>query len=106
MQGLSLQQAEATLVCAEASGAAAQGLISWGSRSLEHLSSSSCGTWASVAGSMWNLPGQGIEPASSAPAGKFLSTVPPEKSSLFYSLKLQKVNLHKLLSWYKSIWHT
>ena len=29
---------------------------------------------------MWNLPGPGIEPVSSALAGGFLSTVPPGKS--------------------------
>ena len=30
--------------------------------------------------SMWNLPGPGIEPVSAASAGRFLSTVSPEKS--------------------------
>ena len=30
---------------------------------------------------MWNLPGSGFEPVSLALAGRFLSTVPPGKSS-------------------------
>ena len=29
---------------------------------------------------MWSVPGPGIEPVSPALAGRFLSTVPPEKS--------------------------
>ena len=29
---------------------------------------------------MWNLPGPGIEPTSPELAGRFLTTVPPEKS--------------------------
>ena len=33
---------------------------------------------------MWSLPGLGIEPVSPALAGRFLSTVPPGESNLFY----------------------
>ena len=56
---------------------------------------SGCGAWALGAGSSvvrahrlscsmacGNLPGPGIEPVSPALAGGFLSSVPPEKSSL------------------------
>ena len=31
---------------------------------------------------MWDLPGPGLEPVSSALAGRFLTTVPPGKSPL------------------------
>ena len=41
---------------------------------------SSCGTWALVACSIWNLPGPGIKLMSPALADGFLSTVPPGKS--------------------------
>ena len=40
---------------------------------------SSCGTWASLLCSMWDLPGLGLEPMSSALAGRFLTTVAPGK---------------------------
>ena len=33
---------------------------------------------------MWSLPGLGVEPVSLALAGRFLPTVPPEESNLFY----------------------
>ena len=41
---------------------------------------SSCHTRAQLLQGMWNLPGPGIELVSPALAGRFLSTVPPEKS--------------------------
>ena len=41
---------------------------------------SGCGTWVKLFLGMWDLPGPGIEPMSSALAGWFLSTVPPGKS--------------------------
>ena len=31
---------------------------------------------------MWNLAGPGVEPVSPALAGRFLSTLPPEKSQV------------------------
>ena len=37
----------------------------------------SCGTWALLHQSMWDLPGPGMEPVSSALAGRFLTTGPP-----------------------------
>ena len=43
---------------------------------------SSCGTWAELLCSMWDIPGPGLEPMSPALAGRFLTTVPPGKSCL------------------------
>ena len=40
---------------------------------------SSCGPVAELLRSMWNFPELGVEPASPALAGGFLSTVPPGK---------------------------
>ena len=34
---------------------------------------------------MWDLPGPGLEPASPALAGGFLTTAPPGKSLLLFS---------------------
>ena len=42
---------------------------------------SSCGVWAYLFLGMWNLPGAGIEPVSSALPGRFLTTEPPGKPS-------------------------
>ena len=59
---------------------AVRGLSSWSSRArVQGLRS--CGTWTSVVCGMCTLPGQGIKPVSPALAGRFLSTVPPGKSS-------------------------
>ena len=44
---------------------------------------SSCGAQAQLSCGMWDLPGPGIKPMSSALEGEFLSTGPPEKSSPF-----------------------
>ena len=44
---------------------------------------SSCGAWSQLLRSMWNLPRTGIKPVFLALAGRFLSTAPPEKSSLY-----------------------
>ena len=43
---------------------------------------SSCGAQAQLLHGMWNLPGPGIKPLPPALAGRFLSTVPPQKSPL------------------------
>ena len=46
---------------------------------------SSCGAGALMLWSVWNLPGPGMEPVSSALAGGLLTTVPPGESWLqFY----------------------
>ena len=39
------------------------------------------GAWPQLSLGRWNLPGPGIKPMSPALAGRFLSTVPPGKSS-------------------------
>ena len=51
---------------------------------------------------MWNLPGPGIKPMSSAMAGRFLFTVPPWKSSKLKTFALWRTLLGKkkiLLEW-------
>ena len=60
------------------------GLSSCGSRALEHRLSS-CGAWAQLLRSMWNLPGPGIEPLSPTLAGRFSTTVPPGKSHYHFT---------------------
>ena len=54
----------------------------WGPllQALEHADFSSCDTRDKLLPSMWNLPGPGIKPMSSALASGFLSTAPPGKS--------------------------
>ena len=67
--------------------AVARGLSSCGSRALERRLTS--GTWAQLLRGMWDLPRPRFEPDSPALAGRFLTTVPPEKSLdeiLFISL--------------------
>ena len=59
-------------------GSRCTGFSSCGSRALEHRLSS-CGTWAQLLHSMWDLPGPGLEPVSLALAGGFLTTAPPGK---------------------------
>ena len=61
--------------------AVACSLNSRGMRGLEHRLSS-CGAWASVLRGMWDLCGPGLEPASPALAGGFLTTAAPGKSHL------------------------
>ena len=62
-----------------ASVVVAHGLSSCGARALERRLSS-CGTRALLLCDMWDLPGPGLEPASPALAGGFLTTEPPGKS--------------------------
>ena len=58
-----------------------------GSWALRHVGFSSCGTQASLLlcgrrrSCIWDLPGAGTEPMSSALAGRFSTTGPPEKPS-------------------------
>ena len=54
------------------------GFSSCGSQALERRLSS-CGAWAQLFHSMWDLPRIGIEPVSPALAGGFLTTEPPGK---------------------------
>ena len=44
---------------------------------------SSCGAWAQLFHSMWDLPRPGLEPMSPALAGGFLTTAPPGKPRYF-----------------------
>ena len=44
---------------------------------------SNCSSRAQLLRGMWYLPGPGLEPASPALAGGFLTTVPPGKPPLF-----------------------
>ena len=46
---------------------------------------SSCDAWAQLLRDMWDLPGPGHEPVSSALTGGFLTTAPPGKSPFFKS---------------------
>ena len=62
-----------------------RGLSSCGSWAPEHRLSS-CGTRAQLLHGMWDPPGPGLEPVSSALAGRFLTTVPPGKSLSIASL--------------------
>ena len=68
---------------------------------------SCCGTWALAQGlggrdtrawlpcGMWDLPGPGIEPISSALAGEFLTTGPPGKACLvFFNVKLYELFIY------------
>ena len=60
-------------------GSRHMGFSSCGSQGLE-CRLSSCGAWAYLLRSMWDLPGPGLEPVSPALAGRFLTTAPPEES--------------------------
>ena len=44
---------------------------------------SSCGSRAQLPRCMWDLPRPGLEPVSPVLAGRFLTTAPPGKPSLF-----------------------
>ena len=52
---------------------------------------------------MWDLPGPGLEPTSSALAGGFLTTALPGKS-LFFSLKKINYFLSHRYQCFKSAW--
>ena len=52
-------------------------------RALEHSGFSSWGAQAQLPCSMWDLPGPGIESASSVLTGRYLTTGPPGKSTFF-----------------------
>ena len=50
------------------------------------LGLSSCGSRAQLLRGTWDHPGPGLEPMSSALAGRFLTTVPPGKSLGLFSI--------------------
>ena len=57
---------------------------------------SSCGSRAQSLRGMWDPPRPGLEPASSAPAGRLSTTAPPGKpSSSVYLVKLCNPNKYK-----------
>ena len=59
---------------------------------------SSCGSWAQLPCGVWDLPGSGIKPISSALAGDFFTTEPSGKSSRRNFVKLCSMSLwHKLV---------
>ena len=84
-------------LCAWASVVVARGHSSCGSQALKHRMSS-CGAWAQLLCSMWDLPGPGIEPMSPALAGRFLTTAPPGKprTNILNSSKIQKTSPYLL----------
>ena len=90
---LQLWRAGTTLCCGvwalgvQASVVVARGLSRCGSRALEHRLSS-CGAWAQLLCSMWNLPGPGLESVSPAFSGGFPVTVPPGKPLFFLEVQL------------------
>ena len=45
---------------------------------------SNCGSWAQLLRGMWDLPRPGLEPVSSAPAGRLPTTAPPGKPWVIY----------------------
>ena len=47
---------------------------------------SSCGARAQLLRGMWDLPGPGLEPVSPALADGFLTTVPPGKPKIMFSI--------------------
>ena len=81
----------------QSTGSRCVGFSSCGSRALEHRLSS-CGARAQLLRRIWDLPGPGLKPASSASAGGFLTTVQPGKSATyfkniaFYSIPLKIVS--------------
>ena len=77
----------------QASVAGTRGLSGCDSQALEHRLSS-CGAWAELPLSMWDLPRLGSKPVSPALAGNFFTTEPPAKPQgcafmmpCFFSLK-------------------
>ena len=53
---------------------------------------SSCGSWAQLLRSMWDLPRPGLEPVSPALAGGFLTTAPPGKPMTWSLMAANAVN--------------
>ena len=72
------------------------GFRSCGSRALERRLSS-CGSRAQLLRGMWDLPGPGLEPASSVLAGRFLTTAPPGKPWNLFLIKCKEALLNFLI---------
>ena len=61
---------------------------------------SSCGSWAQLLRSMWDLPRPGLEPMSPALAGRFLTTVPPGKRNCWVFQSIYRFSrLGRHLEW-------
>ena len=61
---------------------------------------SNCGSWAQLLRGMWDLPIPGLEPVSSALAGRFSTTAPPGKPGFFFYSQIEdrlgtEMHLHK-----------
>ena len=67
-------------LCVQASAVAVRRICCFSPRALK-CGLSSCGTWAQLLWSMWDLPRPGIKPVSPELPGGFLTTGPPEKST-------------------------
>ena len=65
--------------------------FSCGTQALGHVNFSSCDTWAQLPLAMWDLPGPGIEPVSSALQDRFLTTGPSGNLTIYF---LTAVFLH------------
>ena len=63
-----------------------------GARDLGTQSFSSCGSWAQLLRSIWDLPRPGIKPVTPALASRFLTTVPPGK---FLTNRLEQTFLQR-----------
>ena len=70
------------------------GGLSCGARALEH-GLGSCGAWAHLLHSTWDLPGPGVKPGSPALTGRFLTTEPPGKSLRFILSEIRICSLNQ-----------
>ena len=80
MRGLSLVAVSRGYSSLRCTGFSLQWLLLLQSMGSRHVGFSSCGTWAQLLRSMWDLPRPGLKPVSPAMAGRFLTTAPPGKS--------------------------
>ena len=66
---------------------------------------SNCGSRAQLLRGMWDLPGPGLEPVSSALAGRFSTTAPPGKPIyMFFSfLNLGQLTFTRYIDYYASL---
>ena len=79
--------------CSGARGSRRTGLMSCGSRALEHRLSS-CGVRALLLHVMWDPPGSGLEPMPPALAGGFPTTAPPGKPSTYFLNQTKLIQMH------------
>ena len=89
--GFSLQW----LLLLQNTGSRSTGFSSCGSQALERRLSS-CGAWAQLLRSMWDLPAPGLEAVSPALAGGFLTTAPPGKPRPWTFNTVHLIKSHQL----------